>query len=162
MLTTKKLSGGAPSGLYNEGFGEDNWEPGPGTGYSSGTVHEARSDNLYIYIENSSADRQKASWTTRERYDLTDVDIIEVEFVYDSTNGNDISIVIDPQNDYTYAYNAYKATFLSNPPKNTRSTHQMDVSAESGEYYISHYMDVDDAPDSNDGELRTYRVELDP
>jgi hypothetical protein len=158
MLTTKKLSGGAFSGLYDEGAGEYKWEPGPGTG-DSGTVHSKKSDHLYVEINrDTTTGYEYASWTTGELHDLTNVDIIEAEFVVEGDDNSEVAIAIDPENDYDQYFDAYKSDDTYDPTRNQRVVHQLDVSADSGDYYITHQL----RSRYDDNKLRTYRVELDP
>jgi hypothetical protein len=157
MLTTKKLVARFP-GLYDEGSGEYKWEPGPGTGHS-GTDHQKKPDNLYVEIQrNTTSGDEYASWTTVELHDLTNVDIIEAEFVVEGDDNSEVAIAIDPDNNYDKYWNAYKSDDTYDPNRNQRVVHQLDVSADSGDYYITHQLRLN--YDYN--KLKTYRVELDP
>jgi hypothetical protein len=158
MLTTKKLASAAFLGLYEEGAGEDNWEPGPGTGHSSAT-HRKESDHLYVHIDRSTdSGSEYVSYTTVELHDLTNVDIIEAEFVVEGDAESSVAIAIDPDNSGNRYYDLEKYHETYDPQRSTRVVHQLDVSADSGDYYITHQLRVGNFYN----ELQTYRVELDP
>jgi hypothetical protein len=163
MLTTKKLASAAFLGLYDEGAGEDNWEPGPEDGIVSNVKYTKKSDHLYLYFENGSDDGIR-SWITTDTYDLTNVDIIEAEIAYGEPGGSvseSYFLAIDPTNSYGSPYNAEKYDKWS--PYNSpgeRTVHQLDVSGKSGEYYVAAHFQI--TTNYEPVEFYLYRVERDP
>ena len=152
MLTTKKLAS-IFRGLYNEGAGEDNWEPGPNP-KDAVMKHEKNSDHLYAYAEN-----EDCSWITTDPYDLTNVSIIEIEWEGETDDGEYRGIAIDPNPDYNTLFGAEKNVNVFESGVFSRQKMQMDVSGDSGDYYIGVHITADRGLWS---EYLLYRVERDP
>jgi len=152
MLAAKKLSGG-PELLYDEGDGEGNWEPGQNE-ENAVQDHTKNSDHLYAYTENDDV-----FWVTSEPYDLTEIDIIEVEWEGETDGSEYRGIAVDPTQTYQDLFGAEKYSYEQGSGAFSRQTQQIDVSIRSGEYYIGVHIYSNNG---SFGEYKLYRVERAP
>lgn len=153
--------------LYDHGDGEDNWT----AGYTSDPAKVSRSknsDHLYINVFHSEDLNQtnEGAWDTVEQIDVTDVDIIEIDWEGTEPSGagsttegiGHLALQSAQQQD---AFSADVSVTRSLPF--ARATDQLDVSAHTGLWYVAIHLRCTNANQVHyDFELMTYRVERDP